>query len=118
MEVGRAGDWHRPLRCDQLDDAGAVVLLDIGVALGQVSTQSSILNLSDTARGRINTIYIVIIFVWGTIGSAAAAFAWARYAWAGVVLVGLALSSAALGFHLRWYAGMSNGGRGNEIEPG
>ena len=38
-------------------------MLDIGVALGQVSTQSSILNLSDTARGRINTIYIVIIFV-------------------------------------------------------
>ncbi|PYR73343.1 MAG: hypothetical protein DMF87_26050 [Acidobacteria bacterium] len=92
-------------------------MLDIGVALGQVSTQSSILNLSDTARGRINTIYIVIIFVGGTIGSAAAAFAWARYAWAGGS-GGPGTVISALGFHLRWYAGMSIVYRGNEIEPG
>ena len=77
-----------------------VVMLDFGVSIAQVSNQSLILGLSESARGRVNTIYMTVLFMGGSLGSAAASHAWAAYRWQGVMLTGGGFALAGLVFHL------------------
>lgn len=77
-----------------------VIVLDFGVSIAQVSNQSLILGLSESARGRVNTIYMTVFFLGGSLGSAAASQAWAAYRWPGVMLIGGAFALAGLFFHL------------------
>ena len=77
-----------------------VIVLDFGVSIAQVSNQSLILGLSESARGRVNTIYMTVFFLGGSLGSAAASQAWAAYRWPGVMLTGGAFALAGLFFHL------------------
>ena len=77
-----------------------VVMLDFGVSIAQVSNQSLILGLSESARGRVNTIYMTVLFMGGSLGSAAASHAWAAYRWPGVMLTGGGFALAGLVFHL------------------
>ncbi|QET31300.1 MFS transporter [Burkholderia multivorans] len=73
-----------------------VVILDAGVALAQVSNQSLILGLSEAARGRINTVYVTVIFFGGALGSALASYGWSHARWTGVVATGGGMSALAL----------------------
>jgi predicted MFS family arabinose efflux permease len=74
-----------------------VVLLDLGVALSQVSNQSQILGLEEGARSRINTLYVTGIFFGGAFGTGLASLGWKAGGWIDVCLVGLTLSLVALG---------------------
>lgn len=77
-----------------------VIVLDFGVSMAQVSNQSLILGLSESARGRVNTIYMTVIFLGGSLGSAVASQAWAACRWQGVMLTGCGFALAGLVFHL------------------
>lgn len=77
-----------------------VIVLDFGVSIAQVSNQSLILGLSESARGRVNTIYMTVIFLGGSLGSAVASQAWAACRWQGVMLAGGGFALAALVLHL------------------
>ena len=77
-----------------------VIVLDFGVSIAQVSNQSLILGLSESARGRVNTIYMTVIFLGGSLGSAVASQAWAACRWQGVMLAGGGFALAGLVFHL------------------
>ena len=77
-----------------------VIVLDFGVSIAQVSNQSLILGLSESARGRVNTIYMTVFFLGGSLGSAVASQAWAAYRWQGVMLAGGGFALAGLVFHL------------------
>ncbi len=78
-----------------------VVLLDLGVQAAHVSNQARIFALDESARGRINAVYMVAYFAGGALGSAAAAAAWARAGWGGVVAVGAGFVVAALAAYAR-----------------
>ena len=85
-----------------------VILLDLGLSLAQVSNQTLILGLSEDARGRINTVYVSVIFLGGAVGSAAAIFGWSHYQWGGVMAVGGGLSLLGALIHFRergWFGG-------------
>lgn len=77
-----------------------VIVLDFGVSIAQVSNQSLVLGISETARGRVNTIYMTMIFLGGSLGSAVASQAWAAYRWPGVMLTGGGFALMALTLHL------------------
>ena len=77
-----------------------VIVLDFGVSIAQVSNQSLILGLSESARGRVNTIYMTVFFLGGSLGSAVASQAWAAFRWQGVMLAGGGFAVAGLVFHL------------------
>jgi predicted MFS family arabinose efflux permease len=66
-----------------------IVLLDVSTQSGQISNQSRIYALSQTARSRLNTVYMVSYFVGGALGSGAVSVAWGWWRWPGVTLVGL-----------------------------
>jgi predicted MFS family arabinose efflux permease len=77
-----------------------LILLDLGVQSAQLGNQSVIYALAPEARGRMNTVFMTVMFVGGAIGSAGAGFAWISFGWLGVCAVGLALSVVSLGAYL------------------
>lgn len=69
-----------------------LLLLDLGVQAAQIGNQSVIYALAPDARGRVNTIFMTVMFAGGAIGSGAAGAAWLLDGWPAVCGVGLALA--------------------------
>ena len=82
-----------------------VILLDVGVQAGHVANQTRIYPLLPAARSRLNTVYMVMYFLGGALGSALGAYGWTHWKWAGVCLAGAAQLMVALAMrtwmHLR-----------------
>lgn len=78
-----------------------VVLLDAGVQANQIANQTRIFGLDPGARGRINTVYMVIYFFGGSVGSLLSTWAWERAQWNGVCALGFAFVAAAIA-RLMW----------------
>jgi MFS family permease len=72
-----------------------VIVLDIGQQTMQISNQTRIFNLSGTARSRINTVYMIVFFIGGALGSALSSMAWSRWEWNGVCGWGLGMLALA-----------------------
>ncbi len=67
-----------------------IILLDVATQSGQISNQSRIYALSQTARSRLNTVYMVWYFVGGAAGAGMASLAWKAWGWTGVPATGMA----------------------------
>lgn len=78
-----------------------VVLLDLGVQSTQISNQARIHAISDEARNRINTIYMVSYFIGGAVGSYLGSFSYEHFGWPGVCVAGLLTQAVAVGVHIR-----------------
>lgn len=76
-----------------------VIVLDIGQQTMQISNQTRIFSLSKTARSRINTVYMIVFFIGGALGSAVSAMAWSRWEWNGVCGWGLGMLALAWACH-------------------
>ncbi|RRA47892.1 MFS transporter [Acidipila sp. EB88] len=72
-----------------------VVLLDGGAQANQIANQTRIFGIDPTARGRINTVYMMIYFGFGSAGSAAGALAWQHAGWPGVCALALVFLALA-----------------------
>jgi predicted MFS family arabinose efflux permease len=73
-----------------------VVLLDVGIQAAMNGNQSTVLSLAPQATSRTNTIYMVILFVGGALGSYTGGLAWHHFGWPGVTALGLLYSCAAV----------------------
>ncbi len=78
-----------------------VVLLDVGNQGNQISNQTRILALAKGAGSRVNTVYMVVMFVSGAIGSSLGAAVWDEFGWTGVSALGLAFVAVALVVYAR-----------------
>ncbi|HEX2925457.1 MAG TPA: MFS transporter [Ruminiclostridium sp.] len=79
-----------------------VVLLDLGVQSCQISNQARVHALSDEARNRINTVFMVSYFVGGALGSFLGSYSYAHFSWPGVCIFGLITQLiAAAGYIVR-----------------
>ncbi|MBX3022933.1 MAG: MFS transporter [Bdellovibrionales bacterium] len=76
--------------------AFAGILLDAGVSANLVLGQRAIFSLNPELRGRLNGLYIAIIFIGGATGSALGAWAYARGGWELTSWIGLAMPGIAL----------------------
>lgn len=72
-----------------------VLVLDSGMQMMQVGNQTRIFGLGESARSRINTLYMTVYFVGGALGSALASIAWSRWEWSGVCALEIVLVSLA-----------------------
>ena len=72
-----------------------VIVLDLGAQANQIANQTRIFGLEPGARGRINTIYMTMYFLGGSLGSLFSTMAWARWGWGGVCALGLGLLGLA-----------------------
>lgn len=64
------------------------ILLDFGITTDQTLGRRAINLLQPEARGRLNGLFVALFFVGGTVGSAAASFAWSYRGWVAVCAVG------------------------------
>lgn len=78
-----------------------VILLDLGVQSCHVSNQTRIYGLSSDAHNRLNTVYMVMYFVGGALGSSLGAWSWSVAGWSGVCLTGLTFLVTALAIFLK-----------------
>ncbi len=76
-----------------------VVLLDGGAQANQIANQTRIFGIDANARGRINTVYMMVYFAFGSAGSAAGALAWEHAGWPGVCALGLGFLALAASRH-------------------
>jgi predicted MFS family arabinose efflux permease len=58
-----------------------IVVLDAGVQGQHILNQSTIFGIDERTRSRLNTAYMTSNFLWGAIGSGAAAWAWSAHGW-------------------------------------
>ncbi len=75
---------------------GGVLVLDLGVQMTLIANQTVIFALRPQATGRINTVFMVTMFVGGALGSLAASMAWARGGWTLVAATGALFAAVAL----------------------
>jgi predicted MFS family arabinose efflux permease len=73
-----------------------VVLLDVGIQAAMNGNQSTVLSLAPQATSRTNTIYMVIYFIGGALGSYTGGLAWHHFGWPGTTALGLLYSCAAV----------------------
>jgi len=72
-----------------------VIVLDLGAQANQIANQTRIFGLEPGAHGRINTIYMTVYFLGGSLGSLFSTMAWAHWGWGGVCALGLGLLGLA-----------------------
>lgn len=73
-----------------------IIIIDIGMQCVQLSNQSSLFELSPRASNRINTIFMTIYFIGGSMGTFLAGTFWQLHGWHGVIGVGVVMSSISL----------------------
>ena len=78
-----------------------VIVLDIGQQSMHIGNQTRIFSLVEGARSRINTVYMIVFFLGGALGSAASAAAWGRWQWNGVCALALGFLALAAVFLAR-----------------
>jgi predicted MFS family arabinose efflux permease len=73
-----------------------VVVLDVGIQAAMNGNQSAVLSLAPQATSRTNTIYMVLYFAGGAVGSYSGGLAWHHFGWPGTTALGLLYSCAAV----------------------
>jgi predicted MFS family arabinose efflux permease len=73
-----------------------VVALDVGIQSAMNGNQSTALSLAPQANSRTNTIYMVLYFAGGAMGSYSGGLAWHHFGWPGTTALGLLYSCAAV----------------------
>jgi len=76
--------------------AVAAVILDAATQLNQVLGQRVLFSIAPEARGRINAVYMTVVFLGGALGSVLATLSFARGGWTATAAVGAVLAGAAL----------------------
>lgn len=74
----------------------AMVLVDIGAQCQQISNQSGALQQLPEATNRVNTIFMTLLFLGGSLGTFSAGMGWTHAGWNGVCFVGLLFASCSL----------------------
>jgi predicted MFS family arabinose efflux permease len=80
-----------------------VILLDLGVQACQISNQARIFALSDLARNRINTFYMVAYFCGGAGGSWLGAYCYTHWGWTGCSIAGIVILLLATWFNFKGF---------------
>jgi len=73
-----------------------VMVLDVGIQAAMNGNQSTVLSLAPQATSRTNTIYMVLYFAGGAVGSYSGGLAWHHFGWPGTTALGLLYTCAAV----------------------
>jgi predicted MFS family arabinose efflux permease len=75
----------------------SAIFIDSAVQTNQILSQRIIFSLNDAARGRLNAVYMTIVFLLGSAGSAIAAASYFYGGWWATCLTGAAMGLTVLG---------------------
>ena len=75
-------------------------LLDLGVQSVHITNQTIIFEGNPAARSRINTVYMTMFFIGGSLGTFIGGSLWYYFKWQGVVVAGISLTILVTALHL------------------
>ncbi len=75
-------------------------LLDLGVQSVHITNQTIIFEDNPTARNRINTVYMVLYFAGGALGTFIGGYIWYYFKWTGISIAGIVISLLLIAIHL------------------
>ena len=78
-----------------------VILLDVGIHNSFVNNQQRIFRVNPEARSRLNSVFMMFVFLGAALGTTIGSWAWSHGGWNSVANAGLGLSLAALLFLVR-----------------
>ena len=73
-----------------------IILADIGAQCLQIANQSGCLKQLPEATNRVNTIFMTIFFIGGSLGTFCSGLGWSRAGWTGVCTAGCCFACASL----------------------
>ncbi|SNB76336.1 Predicted arabinose efflux permease, MFS family [Arboricoccus pini] len=79
--------------------AFAAVVLDAAVQTNQILSQRAVYELGVEIRGRLNAVYMMVVFLCGAVGSMAATLSYEAGGWPLTATIGVGLGLVALGFY-------------------
>lgn len=74
-------------------------ILDLGVQWIHIANQTQIFEGNPVARNRINTVYMVLYFAGGALGTFAGGYIWQTYNWTGISIAGFIIAILTLVVH-------------------
>jgi predicted MFS family arabinose efflux permease len=77
-----------------------VLILDAGVQGNQITNQTRMYSLPAELHSRLNSVYMVIYFIGGALGSLVGSVVWKHFGWHGVCLLGAGLAGVGVAFSL------------------
>jgi len=77
-----------------------IIMIDLGLQSSHIMNQSDYFAIKTTATSRLNTVYMVIYFIGGSLGSLLAAQAWGIAGWKGVCFIGATFALLGIASHL------------------
>lgn len=78
----------------------AIILMDVGLQSALVANQARIYGLDASARSRLNTVFMTMMFLGGALGTALGAQAFVAFGWAGVCIMGAGCGVLALAIEM------------------
>ena len=75
-------------------------LLDLGVQSVHITNQTIIFADNPPARNRINTVYMTLFFIGGSLGTFIGGLLWFYFKWSGVAMAGMILTVVVIATHL------------------
>ncbi len=79
-----------------------IFLMDAGAQFNQISNQTRIYTLAPELRSRITSVYMVVYFIGGGLGSALGTHIWSASRWLGVCAAGALLPAVGLAILFLW----------------
>ena len=77
-----------------------VLILDAGIQGNQITNQTRIYSLRSDLHSRLNSVYMVIYFIGGALGSFVGSLVWRDFGWHAVCLLGAVLAGIGVAFSL------------------
>lgn len=74
----------------------AILLIDAGMQSIHLANQTSVVTLDAEAINRVNTLYMTIYFLGGSVGTFVAGICWEHFQWTGTTIAGLTFIALSL----------------------
>lgn len=74
----------------------AILLIDAGMQSILLANQTSVVTLDAEAINRVNTLYMTIYFLGGSVGTFVAGICWEHFQWTGTAIAGLTFIALSL----------------------
>lgn len=74
----------------------AILLIDAGMQSIHLANQTSVVTLDAEAINRVNTLYMTIYFLGGSVGTFVAGICWEHFLWTGTAIAGLTFIALSL----------------------
>ncbi len=73
-----------------------VLIIDAGMQCIHLSNQTKVVTSNNVNTNSLNTLYMILYFIGGTLGTLTAGILWVKYQWIGTIAIGISFTLISL----------------------